>query len=124
MKQNRPKNLNLATVKFPITAISSILHRITGVVLFFALPLLLWALQKSFNPEGFVELKDHLNHSFICQFILWAILASLAYHVIAGVRHLFMDMGLGESYEGGKRGAIAVLVLSAVAAVLLGVWVW
>jgi len=48
----------------------------------------------------------------------------LAYHVIAGVRHLLMDLGIGESLEGGKRGAISVLLLGVVAAALIGVWLW
>lgn len=112
------------TVRFPVTAISSILHRITGVILFFAIPILLWALQKSFNPTGFAEIQEGLNNSFLCQFVFWAILTSVAYHVIAGVRHLLMDAGIGESLEGGKRGAMIVIILSAITAVLLGVWVW
>lgn len=112
------------TVRFPVTAISSILHRITGVILFFAIPVLLWALQKSFNPAGFAELKEGLNNHFLCQFALWAVTTAVAYHVIAGVRHLLMDMGIGESLEGGTRGAWMVIILSAIVAVLLGVWVW
>lgn len=112
------------TVRFPVTAISSILHRITGVVLFIAIPILLWALQKSFNPAGFAELQEHLNSNFICQFVFWAILTALAFHIIAGVRHLLMDAGIGESLEGGKRGAWIVLILSAIVAIALGVWVW
>ncbi len=112
------------TVRFPVTAISSILHRITGVILFIAIPILLWALQKSFNPAGFAELQTSLNDNFICQFVFWAILTALAFHIIAGVRHLLMDAGIGESLEGGKRGAWIVLILSAIVAVALGVWVW
>lgn len=112
------------TVRFPVTAISSILHRITGVVLFFALPIILWMLQKSFTAEGFAELQSMFANDFIWQFILWAITASVAYHVIAGVRHLLMDMGIGESLEGGTRGAWMVIVLGVLAAIGLGVWVW
>lgn len=105
-------------------AISSILHRITGVVLFIAVPILLWMLQKSLDSAGYAELQSMFTESFLWQFILWAILTSVAYHVIAGVRHLLMDLGIGESLEGGRRGAWSVLVLSAIAAALLGVWVW
>jgi succinate dehydrogenase / fumarate reductase cytochrome b subunit len=122
--KKRPKNLDLTTVSFPVPAISSILHRITGVVLFIAVPILLWMLQKSFDSAGYAELQAMFTESFLWQFILWAILTSVAYHVIAGVRHLLMDLGIGESLEGGRRGAWSVLVLSAISAVLLGVWVW
>ena len=124
MIKKRPKNLDLTTVSFPVPAISSILHRITGVVLFIAVPILLWMLQKSFDSAGYAELQAMFTESFLWQFILWAILTSVAYHVIAGVRHLLMDLGIGESLEGGRRGAWSVLVLSGLAAVLLGVWVW
>ncbi|GAA4352352.1 succinate dehydrogenase, cytochrome b556 subunit [Kangiella taiwanensis] len=124
MIKKRPKNLDLTTVSFPVPAISSILHRITGVVLFIAVPILLWMLQKSFDSAGYAELQAMFTESFLWQFILWAILTSVAYHVIAGVRHLLMDLGIGESLEGGRRGAWSVLVLSGIAAVLLGVWVW
>ena len=124
MIKKRPKNLDLTTVSFPVPAISSILHRITGVVLFIAVPILLWMLQKSFDSAGYAELQAMFTESFLWQFILWAILTSVAYHVIAGVRHLLMDLGIGESLEGGRRGAWSVLVLSAISAVLLGVWVW
>ncbi|WP_345291445.1 succinate dehydrogenase, cytochrome b556 subunit [Kangiella marina] len=124
MIKKRPKNLDLTTVRFPVPAISSILHRITGVVLFIAVPILLWMLQKSFDSAGYAELQAMFTESFLWQFILWAILTSVAFHVIAGVRHLLMDLGIGETLKGGRRGAWSVLVLSAIAAVLLGVWVW
>lgn len=124
MIKKRPKNLDLTTVSFPVPAISSILHRITGVVLFIAVPILLWMLQKSLDSAGYAELQAMFTESFLWQFILWAILTSVAYHVIAGVRHLLMDLGIGESLEGGRRGAWAVLFLSVISAVLLGVWVW
>ncbi len=48
----------------------------------------------------------------------------LAYHIIAGVRHLLMDAGIGESLEGGRMGSYAAIVLGAVVAVILGVWIW
>lgn len=81
-------------------------------------------LQKSFTPAGFNELKTMFAESFLWQFVLWAITTAVAYHVIAGVRHLLMDMGIGETLEGGRRGALLVIILSATAAVALGVWVW
>ncbi|MBV36314.1 succinate dehydrogenase, cytochrome b556 subunit [Kangiella japonica] len=124
MIKKRPKNLDLTTVRQPIPAISSILHRITGVVLFIAMPILLWMLQKSFDSAGYAELHAMFTESFLWQFILWAILTSVVYHVFAGVRHLLMDMGIGETLKGGRVSAWSVIILSAISAVLLGVWVW
>lgn len=60
----------------------------------------------------------------VCKFIIWAVLAGLAYHLVAGVRHLIMDCGIGESFEGGRLGAKLVLVFAVILIVLAGVWVW
>lgn len=60
----------------------------------------------------------------LAKLMTWAILTMLVYHIIAGVRHLFMDAGIGESLEGGQLGSKMVLFLGAVFAVSIGVWVW
>ncbi|MNY70494.1 Succinate dehydrogenase cytochrome b556 subunit [compost metagenome] len=56
--------------------------------------------------------------------MIWGLLSALLYHLVAGVRHLVMDAGVGETLEGGKLGSKIVIVVSAVLIVLLGVWVW
>jgi len=52
------------------------------------------------------------------------LLSALLYHLVAGVRHLVMDTGHGETLEGGKLGSKIVLAVSAVLIVLAGVWIW
>ncbi|MGD8177067.1 succinate dehydrogenase, cytochrome b556 subunit [Marinimicrobium sp. ARAG 43.8] len=124
MKNQRPVNLEISTIKFPITAIVSILHRMSGVVLFAGVAVLLWLLDASLaSEEQFVALQEALTRP-LWQFIIWAVLAALAYHLVAGVRHLIMDCGIGESLQGGRLGAVIVVVLSLVLIVLAGVWVW
>ncbi len=124
MNGKRPVNLDLTTVSFPLTALVSITHRISGVILFAGIAVLLWGLQASLqSEESFLELKNQLTNP-ICQFILWATLAALAYHLIAGLRHLIMDFGIGETLEGGKRGAQVAIFLSVVLIILAGLWVW
>ena len=123
MNKNRPVNLNLAAFRFPVTSISSILHRVTGVLLFLSIPLCLWALQASLSASGFAELKTILS-GVVAKLIIWAILSMLVYHIIAGVRHLLMDMGIGETLQAGRAGAYSVIVLGVVSALLLGVWIW
>ena len=124
MKDNRPVNRNLATFKWPITAISSILHRISGVLLFLAVPFCLWALEKSLSSKAeFNQVKQLLQGNFP-KLILWAILSLLTYHIIAGFRHLLMDAGIGESLEGGVAGSQIVIVLGVLSAAGLGVWIW
>ena len=105
MKKNRPVNLDISTIKLPITAYVSILHRVSGVALFAGVAILLWMLDKSLSSAaGFAELQDTLS-SPLCQFIIWLTLAGLVYHMVAGIRHLIMDAGIGEDLEGGQKGA-------------------
>jgi succinate dehydrogenase / fumarate reductase cytochrome b subunit len=124
VNDNRPVNLDLTTIKFPVSAIASITHRITGVALFVALPILLWMLDRSLaSPESFADLKQ-LMTSPLCKLVVWAILAAIFYHLVAGIRHLIMEAGVGESLEGGRRGAIATFVVTAVLILLAGAWIW
>jgi len=124
VKTQRPVNLDLRTIKLPVTAYTSILHRISGVILFLGIALLLLALQQSLaSSEGFLQVKQYLAHP-LAKFVMWGLLSALLYHLVAGIRHLLMDLGLGETLEGGKRGSKAVLVISAVLIVLAGVWLW
>ncbi|WP_144395542.1 succinate dehydrogenase, cytochrome b556 subunit [Pleionea sediminis] len=124
MNKQRPVNLDLKTISFPVTAISSILHRITGVFLVIGIPILLWLLGTSLESrEGFQEASKFIGAGF-GKFLFWAILTAIAFHIIAGIRHLLMDMGIGETLEGGAFGAQIVIVLSAIVAIGLGVWLW
>ena len=124
MNQKRPVNLDLGTFKYPITAITSILHRISGLILFPCVFLLLYALGKSLSSEeGFNEIKSMMSAPF-AKLVIWLVVSALAYHLVAGVRHLIMDMGVGETLEGGKRGSMIVLVISIVLIAVAGVWLW
>ena len=124
MKSQRPVNLDLRTIKLPITAYTSILHRISGVILFVGLAVLLYALDKSLaSEEGFEQVKACMT-SPLTKLVIWGLLSALLYHLVAGVRHLIMDMGIGETLEGGALGSQIVIAVSAVVIVLAGVWIW
>lgn len=123
MKKNRPVNYSLAAFSWPVTAISSGLHRITGFLLFFSIPFCLWALQMSLTESGFLEVKSVMN-GFIAKLITWAILSMLAYHIVAGIRHLLMDGGIGESLAGARLGSYISITSGVVMTALLGVWIW
>lgn len=124
MNKNRPVNLDIGTIALPITAYASILHRVSGVFLFAGVAVLLWLLDVSLSgEEGFGQVKA-LFDSFICKLIVWAVLAGLIYHTAAGIKHLIMDMGVGETMEGGSRGARIVFAISVILIVLVGAWVW
>ena len=120
----RPVNLNLMTIKFPMPAIASILHRISGLLLFLFIPLLLWALQASLDSAGTYQTLMTYLGSPLAKFILWVFLVSLIYHLFAGVRHLIQDMGWGESLKVGRASAIAVMILTSLIAICMGIWLW
>lgn len=124
MNQKRPVNLDLATMKFPAMAIASILHRISGLVLFLLLPFMLYFLSMSLNSaETFSELHNLLASPFN-KLLLWAFSAALVYHLLAGIRHLLMDLGWGEDVSAGRRSAIFVIVLAVILTIFLGIWIW
>ncbi|MCX8957158.1 succinate dehydrogenase cytochrome b556 subunit [Erwinia psidii] len=125
VKKQRPVNLDLSTIRFPVTAIASILHRVSGVITFVAIGILLWLLGLSLSsPEGFLQASAVMN-SLIVKFIFWGILTALAYHIVGGVRHLLMDFGwLGETLQTGSRSAQISFGITVVLSILAGVLVW
>ncbi len=123
-RKSRPVNLDLQTIRFPITAIASILHRISGVITFVAIGILLWLLSISLSsPVGYAQAAS-LVDGFFVKFIIWGILTALAYHIVGGIRHLFMDMGHFEELESGAMSAKVSFVATIVLSVLAGVMVW
>ncbi|CAI8316208.1 MAG: succinate dehydrogenase, cytochrome b556 subunit [Alteromonadaceae bacterium] len=123
-KDQRPINLDISTMKLPITAYASISHRVSGVLLFASSILMVWALDASLeSEESFDQLAVLLSGSLV-KVILWAVLVVLTYHALAGIRHLIMDMGFGEDFEGGALGARILFSVAALAAVIWGVVLW
>lgn len=124
VKDTRPVNLDLGTMRLPITAWASITHRASGVFLFIGSALVIWGLDASLSsPESFDALQECLA-SPLAKLVIWALMAGLIYHSLAGIRHLVMDFGIGETMEGGVMGARIVIALSVVLIVLAGVWIW
>jgi len=120
----RPVNLDLTSIRFPITAIASILHRVSGVILFFGSFILLGWLGLSLESEaGFADAVGLLDSGFFA-FVIWGVLAALSYHFVAGLKHLLMDMGYGETLESGPMFAKISMAIAAILIVLMGVWVW
>lgn len=123
MKSNRPINLPLSQVisvnRSPI-AIASILHRISGIVLFLLIPVMLWLLQSSLaSPESFETVFDNV---FI-RFLAWIFVAAIAYHFVMGVKHLFADNGQNEELQSARMASVVSLVIAAILIVASFVWV-
>jgi succinate dehydrogenase / fumarate reductase cytochrome b subunit len=109
----RPVYINLLQIKLPISAISSITHRLAGIYIFFVtLPLSLFLLYfstKSYNDFMFISalLKDSI---FFATFVAFSFLI-FAYHILTGVRHLLQDMHIGESLEASRASSYIVFFL-------------
>ncbi|MEQ5815380.1 succinate dehydrogenase, cytochrome b556 subunit [Marinobacter sp. NFXS11] len=124
MNSKRPVNLDLGKFHFPLPAITSILHRISGIILFVAVAFMLYGLQLSLSgEEGFSRVSELLD-SFLAKLITWGILSALLYHLVAGIKHLFMDMGIGEELESGRLASKITIAVSVILILLAGVWVW
>jgi len=124
LNKKRPVNLDIGTIQLPVTAYVSILHRVSGVVLFGAVGLFLWILDSSLSSEeSFNSIKVFMS-TLTVQIIIWLSLAALIYHLVAGLRHLVMDYGYGETLSGGILGAKLVLTFSAVLMLMAGFWLW
>jgi succinate dehydrogenase / fumarate reductase, cytochrome b subunit len=94
------------------------------VVLFLLLPVMLFIFSYSVqSEESFVQMKGMLTH-LPYQLVLWAFGAAMIYHVLAGIRHLFMDVGFGDHLCAGRRTAILVIALAVILSIVLGIWIW
>lgn len=110
---HRPVNINLTKIKLPISALTSITHRLTGMYVFFiTLPLSIFLFYISTsNAESFLNLINTLvNNGYITTFVAFSYLVFL-YHILTGVRHLIMDMHIGESLEASKYSSIFVFFI-------------
>ena len=123
-KDHRPINLDIGTIRLPVTAYASITHRVTGVLMFFGSFVLLWLLDLSLaSKDSFDNLVVVLT-SPLGKLVSWGIAVVLSYHSLAGVKHLFMDAGIGETMQGGVLGARVVFVLAGIASIFWGVALW
>lgn len=123
MHKTRPKNLDLFTIHFPLPAIVSLLHRISGAALFILIPLILWCFGQSLTVSGFDNLQNWLGYWPI-KTLCWLIIIPFCYHLVAGIRHLLSDIHIGESLKGGRMSAMLALVVSVILIMVAGIWLW
>jgi succinate dehydrogenase / fumarate reductase cytochrome b subunit len=124
MSQARPKFLNLFQIRQPVPAIVSILHRVSGAILFLFLWLFLLGMQRSLaSPESYAQLKAFLGQPLM-KLVLLALLWAWLHHSFAGLRHLALDLQIGIRLPGARATAFAVLILSLGLTAVIGALLW
>jgi succinate dehydrogenase / fumarate reductase cytochrome b subunit len=125
LAKKRPefRNINalvdLPTYRLPAAGFVSILHRISGLVMFLLLPFVVWMFDTSVSSEiSFAKFKAAFNigvgfvPGILVQLVALVLIWAYLHHLIAGVRHLYMDAHHAVSKEFGKSSAVVTLVLS------------
>jgi succinate dehydrogenase / fumarate reductase cytochrome b subunit len=124
MNKQRPKHLALHQIKLPLPGIVSILHRVSGLLLFFALPLLLLMLQYSLSSiETYTQLIGVLGHPLV-KIMLIGLLWAFLHHFCAGLRYLAIDLHLVRDLAQARTSSKVVLLVSLALTVLAGVKLW
>ena len=124
MKTDRPVNLNLFTISLPLVGVLSFLHRVTGMALFVGVAFGLYALDLALSSQaGFAEVTALLTQP-LPRLIFLGLIFSLVYHIVAGVKHLFMDFHIGDSLEAAQVNAYVVIVATVVITGAVGASLW
>ncbi len=104
----------LVAYRLPAAGWVSILHRISGALLFLALPFVLYLFDRSLTSVGTFDAFKTFTSHWLTKLVLLVLIWAYLHHFVAGIRHLFMDMHLGVEKDTGRQTAIAVLVVSLV----------
>jgi len=119
IKNNRPKHLNLLKIHLPITGIASINHRLSGLILFFAIPFSLYLFQLSLTSRtGFTEMLLFLSSPWI-KLALVVLLWSFLHHLLAGFRFLLIDQNIGISLSVARKTAWFVVFTAVILTLLI-----
>ncbi|GAB3264801.1 succinate dehydrogenase, cytochrome b556 subunit [Chitinimonas naiadis] len=124
MEKARPKHLDLPKIRLPIPGIVSILHRVSGALMFLAIPVMLWLLAGSLSSEARYDVfRGFISHPIV-KLGLIAVLWAYLHHACAGIRFLLLDVHKGLELETARNTAKAVLVVSLVLTAIIGGLLW
>jgi succinate dehydrogenase / fumarate reductase cytochrome b subunit len=120
LKKKRPLWYNLSPLNLPLPGLVSILHRISGAVLFLFLVWLLYLLDESLtSAERFEALRQTMAHP-LAKLVLLGLLWAFLHHLCAGIRYLFLDVDKGVDLPTARATSVAVLAVSLVLTALAG----
>ena len=123
-KKKRPLWYNLSPLNLPLPGLVSILHRVSGALLFLGLVWFLFLLDMSLASEaGFAHFRAYVAHPAVKLFML-GFLWSYLHHFCAGIRYLFLDIDRGVGLRAARASAYAVLGVSLALTALVGARLW
>jgi succinate dehydrogenase / fumarate reductase cytochrome b subunit len=123
-KSHRPqyRNIHIAQIagyRLPLAGFVSILHRISGLLMFMLLPFILFLLDQSLLSETSFESFHHFVSYWFVKLVILALSWAYLHHFCAGLRHLVMDLHIGLDKDSSRKSAAGVLAISlALAAVI------
>ena len=120
----RPFYLNLIKIRLPIPGVVSIFHRISGVLMFLAIPIAIYILDLSLQGEqGFLQASELLSHP-LSQLILLVLTWSIIHHLFAGIRFLFIDFDIGVEKEQSIKTAWLVIFAEIITLLLIALFMF
>ena len=120
----RPVFLEIPNIRLPIPGIVSILHRISGVVLFIALPVLLYLLSGTLSQQSDFEAYRAFVSNPLVKLALIGLLWAYLHHSLAGIRFLLLDAHKGLELNTARNTAKLVFVVALVLTVVIGALLW
>lgn len=123
-KQNRPKFLNLLQIRLPVTGVNSIAHRISGALLFLAIPGLIYLFNLSVKDATSFAQFTQIIHSLYFKIIITVLAWAIGHHILAGIRFLLTDVDVGTSLAVSKRFAWVINIAGLVILLLIAYRIW
>lgn len=109
------RNINIGQIvayRLPIAGVLSILHRISGALMFLLLPFVLYLFDKSLTSELSFGLFKSITSNWFAKLVILALIWAFLHHFCAGIRHLFMDVHIGLEKDSSRQSAVAVFAIS------------
>ncbi len=121
----RPIYLNLLRIRQPVPAIVSVLHRISGALLFLiGIPFVLWVTQHALaSAQGWEATRSALAQPFV-KLVMLALAWAYLHHLLAGIRHVIQDLHIGMQLKSSRTSAATVLVISLLLTLGVAIRLW
>ena len=125
-QDNRQVHLNLLTINLPLTALLSILHRISGFGVFLSFLLTVWLLERSlFSEEEFTRLINDLENLLVLKIFLSLILLGFIFHFFVGLKKIVSELfNIGENLESARLFSLFTLIIFFLLGTLMLIYFW